>query len=93
MLNYYLLFVISEFSIFFIEIFKSLSFHTNSLQYEILKNPMGLIEFTLNKDEKVTAEAAAMVYIRGDIKTETKMRKGGSEIFFSNHSKPQHLVD
>jgi len=38
---------------------------------------MGLIEFTLNKDEKVTAEAAAMVYIRGDIKTETKMRKGG----------------
>jgi len=47
------------------------------MQYEILKNPMGLIEFTLNKDEKVTAEAAAMVYIRGDILTETKMRKGG----------------
>jgi len=38
---------------------------------------MGLIEFTLNKDEKVTAEAAAMVYIKGNIKTETKMRKGG----------------
>lgn len=38
---------------------------------------MGLIEFTINKDEKVTAEAAAMVFIRGDIKTETKMRKGG----------------
>jgi len=38
---------------------------------------MGLIEFTLNKGEKVTAEAAAMVYIRGDILTETKMRKGG----------------
>ena len=38
---------------------------------------MGLIEFTLNKDEKITAEAAAMVYIRGDILTETKMRKGG----------------
>jgi uncharacterized protein (AIM24 family) len=38
---------------------------------------MGLIEFILNKDEKVTAEAAAMVYIKGDIKTETKMRKGG----------------
>ncbi|MDH3395196.1 MAG: TIGR00266 family protein [Nitrosopumilus sp.] len=47
------------------------------MQYEILKNPMGLIEFTLNKGEKVTAEAAAMVYIRGDILTETKMRKGG----------------
>ncbi len=38
---------------------------------------MGLIEFTLNKDEKVTAEAAAMVFIRGNIKTETRMRKGG----------------
>jgi len=38
---------------------------------------MGLIKFTLNKDEKITAEAAAMVYIRGDILTETKMRKGG----------------
>ena len=47
------------------------------MQYEILKNPMGLIEFTLNKGDKVTAEAAAMVYIRGDILTETKMRKGG----------------
>jgi len=47
------------------------------LQYEILKNPMGLIEFTLNKGERVTAEAAAMVFIRGNIKTETKMRKGG----------------
>jgi len=47
------------------------------LNYEILKNPMGLIEFTMSKDEKVTAEAAAMVFIRGNIKTETKMRKGG----------------
>jgi len=32
---------------------------------------MGLIEFTLNKGEKVTAEAAAMGYIRSDIKAET----------------------
>ncbi len=38
---------------------------------------MSLIEFTLNKGEKVTAEAAAMAYIRGNILTETKMRKGG----------------
>jgi len=48
-----------------------------ALEYKILKNPMGLIEFTLNKNDKVTAEAAAMVYIRGNILTETKMRKGG----------------
>lgn len=38
---------------------------------------MGLVEFTLNKGEKVTAEAAAMVYITGNIITETKMREGG----------------
>ena len=47
------------------------------MEYEIVKNPMGLIEFTLNKGEKVTAEAAAMVFIRGNIRTETRMRKGG----------------
>ncbi len=47
------------------------------LKYEIMKNPMGLIEFTLDRGEKVTAEAAAMVFMRGDIITETRMRKGG----------------
>lgn len=47
------------------------------MEYEIVKNPMGLIEFTLNKGEKITAEAAAMVFMRGNIITETKMRKGG----------------
>ena len=47
------------------------------MQYEIVKNPMGLIEFTLNQGEKITAEAAAMVFIKGSIKTETRMRKGG----------------
>ena len=47
------------------------------MQYEIVKNPMGLIEFTLNQGEKITAEAAAMVFIKGNIKTETRMRKGG----------------
>ena len=38
---------------------------------------MGLIEFTLNQGEKVTAEAAAMVFMKGNIITETRMRKGG----------------
>ncbi len=47
------------------------------MEYEIVKNPMGLIEFTLNRDEKITAEAAAMVFIKGNIRTETRMRKGG----------------
>jgi uncharacterized protein (TIGR00266 family) len=47
------------------------------LEYEIVKNPMGLIEFTLNKGEKIIAEAAAMVFMKGNIVTETRMRKGG----------------
>ena len=47
------------------------------MEYEIVKNPMGLIEFTLNRGEKIIAEAAAMVFIKGNIVTETKMRKGG----------------
>lgn len=47
------------------------------MEFEIVKNPMGLIEFSLNRNEKITAEAAAMVFIQGDIRTETKMRKGG----------------
>lgn len=47
------------------------------MEYEIVKNPMGLIEFTLNKGERITAEAAAMVFIQGNIETNTRMRKGG----------------
>ena len=47
------------------------------MDYEIIKNPMGLIQFSMNKGDKVTAEAAAMVFMRGDIETVTRMRKGG----------------
>jgi len=38
---------------------------------------MGLIEFTLDKGDTVTAEAAAMVYIKGNVETNTRMRKSG----------------
>lgn len=47
------------------------------MDYEIIKNPMGLIQFSLNKGELITAEAGSMVYIRGNIETDTGMRKGG----------------
>jgi len=47
------------------------------MEYEIVKNPMGLIQFSMNDGDKVTAEGAAMVYIRGNIETVTRMRKGG----------------
>ena len=47
------------------------------MEYEIIKNPMGLIQFTMNKGESVTAEAAAMVFTKGNIETNTRMRKSG----------------
>ena len=47
------------------------------MRYEILKNPLGMIQFSLSRNDRVTAEAGAMAYMRGDIETETGMRKGG----------------
>lgn len=47
------------------------------MDYEIIKNPMGLIQFSMNKGDRVTAEAAAMVFMKGNIETDTRMRKGG----------------
>jgi uncharacterized protein (TIGR00266 family) len=38
---------------------------------------MGLIEFSMNKGDKVTAESGTMVFIKGKIETKTGMRKGG----------------
>lgn len=47
------------------------------MEYEIVKNPVGLVEFTLNRGEAITAEAGAMAFIQGPVRTETRMRKGG----------------
>ncbi len=47
------------------------------MEYNIVKNPMGLIEISMDRGESVTAEAGAMAFMRGDIKTETGLRKGG----------------
>ena len=47
------------------------------MEYEIVKNPVGLVEFTLNHGEAITAEAGAMAFIQGPVRTETRMRKGG----------------
>jgi uncharacterized protein (TIGR00266 family) len=38
---------------------------------------MGIIHISMNKGDKVTAEAGAMVFIKGDVETITSMRKGG----------------
>ena len=47
------------------------------MTYKILKNPVGIVEFTLKTGEKIIAEAGALVYIRGEISTKTRMRKKG----------------
>lgn len=47
------------------------------MEYEIVKNPVGLVEFTLNRGDAITSEAGAMAFIQGQVRTETRMRKGG----------------
>ena len=37
------------------------------MQYQILKEPMAMLEIQLNNEEQLTAEAGAMVYIKGNI--------------------------
>ncbi|MDH5463453.1 MAG: TIGR00266 family protein [Nitrosopumilus sp.] len=53
------------------------SLKSHLLQYEILKNPLGIIHVSMNKGDKITAEAGSLVFIKGDIETITSMRKGG----------------
>lgn len=47
------------------------------MDYEIVNNPMGMVDFTLNAGDKVTAEAASMVYMSDSISIDTKQRRGG----------------
>ncbi|MXY60958.1 MAG: TIGR00266 family protein [Cenarchaeum sp. SB0665_bin_23] len=47
------------------------------MKYDIVHNPVSMVDFVLNWNESVTAEAGAMVYMRGDINTKTRTRKGG----------------
>ena len=47
------------------------------MRYQILKEPMSLLEIQLNKEEEVTGEAGAMVYIKGNIEVKTATRSGG----------------
>jgi uncharacterized protein (AIM24 family) len=49
------------------------------MQYKILKEPMAMLEIQLNNEEQLTAEAGAMVCIKGNIevKVKTTTRSGG----------------
>jgi uncharacterized protein (AIM24 family) len=42
------------------------------MQYKILKEPMAMLEIQLNNEEQVTAEAGAMVYIKGNIEVKSR---------------------
>ena len=47
------------------------------LQYSILKEPMAMLEIDMSDGDQITAEAGAMVYMRGDFDVKTRTRQGG----------------
>jgi Mitochondrial biogenesis AIM24 len=50
------------------------------MQYQILKEPMAILDIHLDNAETITAEAGAMVYMQGDIEIKTKTRAGGDSL-------------
>ena len=64
------------------------------MQFQILKDPMSILEIHMSKGESIIAEAGALVYLKGDVEIKTKMRANvlktvkvsflGSESFFVN---------
>jgi uncharacterized protein (TIGR00266 family) len=47
------------------------------MQYQILKEPMAILDIQMSCGEKITAESGAMVYMKGDIEIKTRTREGG----------------
>jgi uncharacterized protein (TIGR00266 family) len=47
------------------------------MQYQILKEPMAILDIQMSSGEKITAESGAMVYMKGDIEIKTRTREGG----------------
>jgi uncharacterized protein (TIGR00266 family) len=47
------------------------------MQYQILKEPMAILEVQMSSGEKITAESGAMVYMKGDMEIKTRTREGG----------------
>ncbi|HKX80855.1 MAG TPA: TIGR00266 family protein [Nitrososphaera sp.] len=47
------------------------------MQFRILKEPMSMLEVSLDDGEKLTAESGAMVYMKGDVEIKTRTREGG----------------
>jgi uncharacterized protein (TIGR00266 family) len=65
------------------------------MEFQIIKNPMSILEVHLKKGETITAEAGALVFMKGEIEVNTKLRGGffktvkvsllGNESFFINN--------
>src|SRR5436853_5992258 len=47
------------------------------MQYQILKEPMAILDIQMRSSEKITAESGAMVYMKGDIEIQIGTREGG----------------
>jgi uncharacterized protein (TIGR00266 family) len=47
------------------------------MQFQILKEPMAMLDVRMSAGEKITAESGAMVYMKGDIEVKTRTREGG----------------
>jgi uncharacterized protein (TIGR00266 family) len=47
------------------------------MQYQILKEPMAILDVQLNAGETITAESGAMVYLHGEFEIKTRTREGG----------------
>lgn len=47
------------------------------MQYQILKEPMAILDVQMSSGEKITAESGAMVYMKGDLEIKTRTREGG----------------
>jgi uncharacterized protein (TIGR00266 family) len=47
------------------------------MRYQIVKEPMAILDIQLDKGESITVEAGAMVYMKGDIEVKTKTREIG----------------
>lgn len=64
------------------------------MEFQIIKNPMSILEVILKKDETIIAESGALVFMKGNIEIDTKLRAGilktvkvsilGNETFFVN---------
>ncbi|MFY3741420.1 MAG: uncharacterized protein (TIGR00266 family) [Candidatus Nitrosomirales archaeon] len=64
------------------------------MKYDIIKDPMSMLEVQMNNGESITAESGALVYMKGNIVIKTRTREGflkslkvkalGGESFFVN---------